>query len=88
MDLAQQQSNNSAQQQPASGEGSQANLDRRAAIAAAASAHEGDTSMPYTADHATCNLFCQRAVTESGAQKPEVMKADRKMGAPSARELA
>src|SRR5208282_5193883 len=44
------------------GEGSQANLDRRAAIADAAEAHEGDTSMPYTANHATCNLFCQKAV--------------------------
>lgn len=70
------------------GEGSEANLGRRAAIAAAAQAHEGDTSMPYTEDHATCNLFCQRAVTESGAPKPEVLKADGKMGAPSAAELS
>jgi hypothetical protein len=44
--------------------------------------------MPYTENHATCNLFCQRAVTESGAPKPEVMKADGKMGAPSAAELS
>jgi hypothetical protein len=44
--------------------------------------------MPYTPDHATCNLFCQRAVSESGAPKPEVKKADGKMGAPSAAELA
>jgi hypothetical protein len=39
------------------GEGSEANLDRRAAIAAAAQAHEGDTSMPYTPGHGTCNQF-------------------------------
>ena len=70
------------------GEGSLPNLARRAAIAATAQRHEGDTSMPYTDDHATCNLFCQRAVTESGAPKPEVMKADGKMGAPSAAELS
>jgi RHS repeat-associated protein len=70
------------------GEGSPANLERRAAIADAAEAHEGDTSMPYTADHATCNLFCQKAVAESGAPKPEVMKEDGKMGAPSAAELS
>jgi hypothetical protein len=44
--------------------------------------------MPYTPNHATCNLFCQRAVTESGAPKPEVLKADGKMGAPSAAELS
>lgn len=44
--------------------------------------------MPYTPGHATCNLFCQRAVEESGAPKPEVKKADGKMGAPSAAELA
>ena len=75
-------------QQAATGEGSQANIDRRAAIAAAARAHEGDTSMPYTPDHATCNLFCQKAVGESGAPKPEVLKADGKLGAPSAAELA
>jgi len=76
------------QNQPATGEGSQTNLDRRAAVAAAAAAREGDTSMPYTPGHATCNLFSQKAVAESGAPKPEVKKADGKMGAPSAAELA
>ena len=85
---AQQNANQQAQNQPTSGEGSQANVDRRAAIAAAAQAHEGDTSMPYTPNHATCNLFCQKAVAESGAPKPEVMKADGKMRAPSAAELS
>ncbi len=77
-----------AQNLPEHGEGSQANLNRRAEIAAAAQAHEGDTSMPYTPNHATCNLFCQKAVTEAGAPKPEVLKADGKMGAPSAAELS
>jgi RHS repeat-associated protein len=38
----------------------QANADRRGAIAATAQADEGDTSMPYTPGHATCNLFVQR----------------------------
>jgi RHS repeat-associated protein len=56
------------------GEGSQANVDRRAAIADAAQAHENDTSMPYTAGHATCNLFCQRAVAESGRLSPKLRK--------------
>lgn len=42
-----------SQNQPVTGEGSQGNRERRAAIAAAAAAHEGDTSMPYTPDHAT-----------------------------------
>jgi hypothetical protein len=77
-----------AQNQPATGEGSQANLDRRAGIAAATAAHEGDTSMPYMPGRATCNLFVQKAVAESGAPKPLVRKADGRMGAPSAAELA
>lgn len=76
------------QNQPASGEGSQSNLDRRAGISAATAAHDGDTSMPYTPGHATCNLFVQKAVAESGAPKPLVRKADGRMGAPSAAELA
>jgi hypothetical protein len=44
--------------------------------------------MPYTPGHATCNLFVQKAVAESGAPKPLVKKADGTMGAPSAAELA
>lgn len=76
------------QDQRATGEGSQANQARRSAIAAAAAAHEGDTSMPYTPGHATCNLYVQKAVAESGAPKPLVRKADGTMGAPSAAELA
>src|SRR5947209_1765051 len=75
-------------QQPISGEGSQANLDRRAAIAAAAQAHDGDTSMPYTPGHPTCNLFLQKVVAESGAPKPEVIKADGTKAAPGAAEWA
>jgi len=77
-----------AQNQPSTGEGSQANLDRREGIAVATAAHEGDTSMPYTPGRATCNLFVQKAVAESGAPKPLVRKADGRMGAPSAAELA
>lgn len=76
------------QDYPAAGEGSLANLNKRAAIGAAAAAHEGDTSMPYTPGHATCNLFSARAVSESGAPKPLVQKADGKMGVPSAAEFA
>ncbi|HEX9222603.1 MAG TPA: RHS repeat-associated core domain-containing protein [Candidatus Acidoferrales bacterium] len=76
------------QSQPTSGEGSQPNLDRRAAIAAAAQAHDGDTSMPYTPGHPTCNLFLQKVVAESGAPKPEVTKADGTKGAPGAAEWA
>lgn len=77
-----------AQQQPASGEGSAANEARRAAIADKALALNGDTSMPYTADHATCNLACQRIIKESGAPNPLVKKADGSYGAPSAAEWA
>jgi len=77
-----------AQAQQQSGEGSQANLARRAAIAAAARADEGDTSMPYTPGHPTCNLFVQRDVAKSGAPKPELKKHDGTMGAPGAAEWA
>jgi len=48
------------------------NRGRRAAIADAARKHDGDTSMPYTPGHPTCNLFVQKAVAESGAPKPVV----------------
>jgi hypothetical protein len=44
--------------------------------------------MPYIPGHATCNLFVQKDIAEAGAPKPEVKKADGKMGAPSAAELA
>lgn len=56
------------------GEGSQANLDRREAIAATAEKHDSDTSMPYTPGHPTCNLFVQKDIAEAGAPKPEVKK--------------
>ncbi|MFZ3199880.1 MAG: hypothetical protein WA175_01890 [Candidatus Acidiferrales bacterium] len=69
-------------------EGSQANLERRARIASAARKHDGDTSMPYTPGHSTCNLFVQKAIAESGAPKPIVKKADGTLGAPSAAEWA
>lgn len=77
-----------SQNQPSGGEGSQSNLDRRAAIATAAATHNGDASTPYTPGRAICNLFVQKAVAESGAPKPLVKKADGTMGAPSAAELA
>ncbi len=67
---------------------SQKNRGRRAAIADAARKHDGDTSMPYTPGHPTCNLFVQKAVAESGAPKPVVRKADGTIGAPSAAEWA
>jgi hypothetical protein len=67
---------------------SQKNRGRRAAIADAARKHDGDTSMPYTPGHPTCNLFVQRVVAESGAPKPVVLKADGTKGAPSAAEWA
>jgi RHS repeat-associated protein len=70
------------------GEGSEANLDRRAAIADTAMAHEGDTSMPYSPGHPTCKLFVQKDVAEAGAPKPEVTKADGSKGAPGAAEWA
>jgi hypothetical protein len=69
-------------------EGSQRNRDRRAAIAHVADKHDGDTSMPYTPGHPTCNLFVQKAVGESGAPKPVVTEADGTKGAPSAAEWA
>lgn len=72
----------------ASHEGRSANLERRARIAEIARKHNGDTSMPYTPDHPTCNLFVQRAIAESGAPKPLVKKADGTLGAPSAAEWA
>jgi hypothetical protein len=78
----------STQDQSATSEGSRANMGRREGIAAATAAHEGDASMPYTPGHATCNLFVQKAIAESGAPKPLVKKADGSMGAPSAAELA
>ena len=80
-------SNRDRKQNPASGEGSDGNLDRRAKIARTAEDHNGDTSMPYTAGHPTCNLFVQKGIAGAGAPKPEVKKADGKMGAPSAAEL-
>ena len=64
------------------------NRGRRAAIADAARKHDGDTSMPYTPGHPTCNLFVQKAIAESGAPKPVVRKADGTIGAPSAAEWA
>ncbi|MBZ5501039.1 MAG: hypothetical protein LAN59_02210 [Acidobacteriia bacterium] len=64
------------------------NRGRRQAIADAASQHAGDTSMPYTPGRPTCNLFVQKAVAESGASKPVVIKADGTKGAPSAAEWA
>ena len=64
------------------------NRGRRAAIADAARKHDGDTSMPYTPGHPTCNLFVQKAVAESGAPKPVVTKADGTKGAPGAAEWA
>ena len=64
------------------------NAERRAAIAATARADEGDTSMPYTPGHATCNLFVQREIAKAVAPKPEVKKADGTIGAPSAAEWA
>ena len=70
------------------GEGSQANLDRRAAIATTAEKHDGDTSMPYTPGRPTCNLFVQKDIAEAGAPKPEVTKADGSKGAPGAAEWA
>lgn len=75
-------------QNGASDSGQETNAARRAAIAATAQADEGDTSMPYTPDHATCNLFVQREIAKSGAPKPLVKKADGSMGAPSAAEWA
>ena len=44
--------------------------------------------MPYTADHATCNLMCQRVIAAAGADKPLLKKADGTYGAPSAAEWA
>ena len=63
-------------------------ISRRARIASAARKHDGDTSMPYTPGHSTCNLFVQKAIAESGAPKPIVKKADGTLGAPSAAEWA
>lgn len=69
-------------------EGSRTNLARRSRIAGIAKKHEGDTSMPYTPGHPTCNLFVQRVIRESGAPNPLVKKADGTMGCPSAAEWA
>lgn len=69
-------------------QGIPANLKRRARIAEIARKHNGDTSMPYTPGHPTCNLFVQRAIAESVAPKPLVNKADGTWGAPSAAEWA
>ena len=69
-------------------EGSRANLDRRTRIAESAKKHEGDTSMPYTPGHPTCNLFVGKVIRESGAPNPLVKKADGTMGCPSAAEWA
>lgn len=69
-------------------EGGPANVSRRARIAEIARRHVGDTSMPYTTGHPTCNLFVQRTVAESGAPKPVMKKADGTWGAPSAAEWA
>lgn len=68
--------------------GSPANIGRRARIAGVARRHSGDTSMPYTTGHPTCNLFVQRTIAESGAPKPLVKKADGIWAAPSAGEWA
>ena len=65
-----------------------ANRARREAIAAAAESHDGDTSMPYTPGHPTCNLFVQKAIAEAGAPTPLVTKADGSSGAPGAAEWA
>ena len=73
---------------PPSHKVSQENRGRRVAIADAARKHDGDTSMPYTPGHPTCNLFVQKAVAESGAPKPVVTKADGTKGAPGAAEWA
>lgn len=72
----------------ASHEGSRANLKRRDRIAEIARKYNGNTSMPYTTGHPTCNLFVQRAIAESGAPKPVLKKADGSWGAPSAAEWA
>ena len=69
-------------------EGNRANRERRARIAEIARKHSGDTTMPYTPGHPTCNLFVQTAVAESGAPKPLVKKADGAWGAPSSAEWA
>lgn len=50
--------------------------------------HDGDTSLPYAPGHATCNLFVQRIIRESGAPNPLVKKADGRMACPSAAEWA
>ncbi len=65
-------------------EGSRANLNRRARISEIAKKHAGDTSMPYTVGHPTCNLFVQRVIRESGAPNPLVKKANGTMGCPGA----
>jgi len=69
-------------------EGTRANADRRGRIASIAEKSEGDTSMPYTLGHPTCNLFVGKVIRKSGAPNPLVKKADGTMGCPSAAEWA
>lgn len=66
-------------------EGSRANLDRRRRIAEIAKKHDGDTSMPYTWGHPTCNLFVQRVIRESGAPNPLVKRPMVQWAAPARR---
>lgn len=69
-------------------EDSQENQRRRAEIAGVARKHNGDRSMPYKPGRPTCNLFVQKAISQSGAPKPLLIKADGSKGAPSAAEWA